>query len=576
MPIVTQAEVARPSATDGEGSGRPVNGALPLVVLVGACVVGSVLLWAPILGTWFVGDDLVEVGEAVAAPPAGRLGGDDLRLFRPLFHLGLCADHALWGTSSFGYHLTSAVLHGLVAAAVGLLGRRLWSQLGPAGGSRTSDVGGWTVAVLAAAVFLVHPSHTEAVAWISARSDLIAAFFATLSLLAWTHTSPARAGGRQDARGGGWVPVVAAAVALAAALASKESAVSLPAVAAVLEAFRAAPGRRLRSALTTWPLWATLGAYAVVRLFVSGAIEGYGTAGVQLARLVGRALAVPARSVLPALPAAAWVAVGLVVLGAVVVGASGFAARWSTEAEAARRSEGAPGGRRGHGCGPLLGFLAVATVVAAAPVLLLGVSLTSLSGERVVYLPSVFGSILVAVLLDVLMARRRSAGITACVVVLAAGAALTVANELRWRDSADAARAVVEPFVDLRPGAPAYLLNQPGAIRGVVAARNSLPFALDVLVRGRRPEVVVAATQDLPHPDQHVEVALGPAAGGTSVVLTAPGSSFGADGTVVKPDGGPAIRVVRAEGGVLEVHVPASVDLRDVWYVDRGRPRRLG
>lgn len=589
-------------AARSEGSGADAASAARVTVLVGACIAASLLLWAPVIGTWFVGDDLVEVGEAVQAPPAGRLTGD-LRLFRPLFHLSLWVDHGLWGTSSAGYHVTGAVLHGAVAAAVGLLGRRLWAVLGPEG--ERAGPGGWTVAAVAAAVFVVHPSHTEAVAWISARSDLLAALFATLCLLAWTHrpvpgpaiarsrsviedpgTTPGpasrNAGGNAGGRAGGQVAassgVTAAAVlALAAALAAKESAAAVPAVAALWEAFRAPSGRRLRSTVSTWPLWLTLAVYAVVRLWVRGAVEGYGTAGVSLPRLVARALAVPARSVLPALPAAAWVGLGLLALGAVVVSAAGVVARLSTP-PATPRPETPDGGPAAAPRGPaaLLGFLSVAVVVLAVPVLLLGVSLTTPSGERVVYLPSVLGSILVAVLLCLVIGRRRTVGIALTGVVLLAGAATTLLTELRWRDSAVLARSTVEPFASVPAGRTVYLLNQPGSTAGVVTARNSLPSALEVLVRGRpRPEVVVVATQDSPRVDQRVAVGVVAGERGTTVSLRSPRSSFGSDGTEVRPRAGAPVRILRSGDEELEVLLPAQVDLRDVWYVDRGRLRRL-
>lgn len=89
--------------------------------------------------------------------------------YRPLFKASLALDYAFWGENPFGYHLANALLH--VAAS-------LCCFLAAAKFLRSNGA-----AFFAALVFAVHPVHSEAVAWISARNEPLCAIFMLLSFL---------------------------------------------------------------------------------------------------------------------------------------------------------------------------------------------------------------------------------------------------------------------------------------------------------------------------------------------------------------------------------------------------------
>jgi hypothetical protein len=91
--------------------------------------------------------------------------------YSPLHLLSYMLDYALAGLNAFGFHLSSNIWAGLVAGFVFLVAVAL--------------TGRQTVAIAAAALFVVHPAHVEAIAWISSRKDLVAAAFALPSLLAY-------------------------------------------------------------------------------------------------------------------------------------------------------------------------------------------------------------------------------------------------------------------------------------------------------------------------------------------------------------------------------------------------------
>jgi protein O-mannosyl-transferase len=121
---------------------------------------------------------------------------------RPLTYFTFWLNYQAGGESPFGYHVVNWALHLVSVWLCSLaLGRLL-----PAG-----------AALLATAVFALHPIQTETVAYVFARSTLLCGLFCLAALVAWTR-------GRH-----GW------AVAMhALAMLAKEEAVALPLVFALL------------------------------------------------------------------------------------------------------------------------------------------------------------------------------------------------------------------------------------------------------------------------------------------------------------------------------------------------------
>ena len=121
-------------------------------------------------------------------------------LHRPLTILSYAVNRALFGPGVLAFHAVNVLLH----AGVALLLLRIFLVLGF----------GMSVAWSAAAIFAVHPIHTEAVNIVTGRSELLAAFFLFFALL-------------MAFRAGRWHRVAVGA-SYAAALLSKESAAVLP------------------------------------------------------------------------------------------------------------------------------------------------------------------------------------------------------------------------------------------------------------------------------------------------------------------------------------------------------------
>jgi hypothetical protein len=97
--------------------------------------------------------------------------------FRPIVNLSYAFDRWLWGYQPPGFHLTNIALHALVVVLLCVWVRRLLSDAGMMLGR---DAG----AFAAAALFAVHPMQTEAVAYVSGRSELLCAAWFVAALLA--------------------------------------------------------------------------------------------------------------------------------------------------------------------------------------------------------------------------------------------------------------------------------------------------------------------------------------------------------------------------------------------------------
>ena len=172
----------------------------------------GVLLQNPLLA------DVRSAPRILSAPywnAPGLTGG----LYRPVTTLSFAFDRAMArGFRPAWFHAVNVLLHGGVCALVVLLALRL-------------GLPAWA-GLLAGGLFAVHPVHVEAVASVVGRSEILAAGFGVLALLAG-------AVARRDPGRRGDLAAGAAPAWLLAALLSKESAFVLPVIAWVFD--RAVP-----------------------------------------------------------------------------------------------------------------------------------------------------------------------------------------------------------------------------------------------------------------------------------------------------------------------------------------------
>jgi len=93
--------------------------------------------------------------------------------YRPTTTASYLLDQRLGGADPWWFHFSVVLAHAVVVFLVGLLTHQL---LGPGRGAALA-------AVAAAALFAVHPVHTESVAWAAGRSDVLATLFVLATLL---------------------------------------------------------------------------------------------------------------------------------------------------------------------------------------------------------------------------------------------------------------------------------------------------------------------------------------------------------------------------------------------------------
>ena len=138
--------------------------------------------------------------------------------YHPLTMLSYFFDYRIFRLNPFGYHLTSLMLHLanclLVFWLINLLSRNVF------------------IAFITALFFGIHPLHVESVAWISARKDVLSAFFflaALISYLGYLRQLPAKK-----------YYYLSLSLFIAACL-SKSMAVTLPAVLLLIDYVTARP-----------------------------------------------------------------------------------------------------------------------------------------------------------------------------------------------------------------------------------------------------------------------------------------------------------------------------------------------
>jgi protein O-mannosyl-transferase len=173
--------------------------------------------------------------------------GNSTTYYRPIQAVIYTLVYQLDGSAPFFYHLVNVVLHSVATILVYLIGTEVLLS-SPA-------------ALIAAALFAVHPVHVEGIAWIAGVGDLSCAVFYFAGLWALLRFLAAR-----DAR---WVWLSSAC--FLGALLSKEVAITFPIVAGLLLWMKC---RDLRAAfgeiLKLWPFGIALGVYAALRISALG------------------------------------------------------------------------------------------------------------------------------------------------------------------------------------------------------------------------------------------------------------------------------------------------------------------
>ncbi|HEX5214831.1 MAG TPA: tetratricopeptide repeat protein [Vicinamibacterales bacterium] len=149
-------------------------------------MIAAGLIYATALDNPFIYDDFRLIVENPSLNDVYNLRAIAWReITRPIVNFTYAVDRSIWGPTPFGFHLTNVLLHMLNVGLVFLLAwhwNEDWSRRRPTEPSRVVRP---TLTAFAAALMLaVHPMMTEAVGYISGRSEVLSTTFFVLALLA--------------------------------------------------------------------------------------------------------------------------------------------------------------------------------------------------------------------------------------------------------------------------------------------------------------------------------------------------------------------------------------------------------
>jgi len=133
------------------------------------------VVFLPWVQGYFLGDDWMLLARNTGRPLPDLLrqasDASNSRWYRPLSESSLGMSWRLFGMNPVGHHLLNSALHTLNAVLVAAIGSRLARDL--------------RVGLLAGLSFGLLACHTEAVVWITARHEMLAAAFALLGMTAY-------------------------------------------------------------------------------------------------------------------------------------------------------------------------------------------------------------------------------------------------------------------------------------------------------------------------------------------------------------------------------------------------------
>jgi len=198
---------------------KPIIHCAILILLVAATYFNT-------LGHGFVWDDSIFVAHRSGVYKEFDLSAIFFTLsangleYLPIRDVSYALDFALWGDNPAGFHFSNILLFLLNVIVIYLLSARLVRQCQRHFGQETADTSR-TAAFFTAALFAVHPIHSEVVSFITARNALLCGLFFFLSCHAYLHYLTISANNKR-----GWY--LSAFIFFALALFSKATAIILP------------------------------------------------------------------------------------------------------------------------------------------------------------------------------------------------------------------------------------------------------------------------------------------------------------------------------------------------------------
>ncbi len=240
------------------------RGISPIIVLA-LLALTVLIVYAPIVSAYFLADDFNYIGHLLAHArnyvqgdqlgqwfvdfSAQGLQNPDLSVFfRPVVQWLWLTDFIAWGLEPAGYHVTNLILHTLNSFLIYVLMTQVLDKRQRGG------------ALLAGLLFALHPIHSESVAWIPDRTDILSSFFYFASV---TFFALYR---RREKKMFAGLSVIAFALALG----TKENTAALPILLLAFDRLFMFGKLRWKILLAQIPYWLVLAAYVGARFLFLG------------------------------------------------------------------------------------------------------------------------------------------------------------------------------------------------------------------------------------------------------------------------------------------------------------------
>ena len=403
-----------------------------IVVLVAFTGI-SLLLFSSSTGRIFLSDDYctlqnIIVNDSVMLPS----------FFRPVGDLTLKWTYQLFGADPFYFYLANILLHAVNSFLIYLFctkwfaadGRKQWYS------------------VIAGLIFLTYPSHGEAIFWAIGRGISLAAFFSLLAMIAFVSRV------REAMR------YITVCLFYFIALACYESAILLPFIL-----FTLSKGSSRRENITwSFLLLVTLLIHIYLRYQLTGGLwQAYN--GIIFTRDIIQYLTSFIKIIIRLFIPPFNYPVLFSVAGVIA---------WSFVFFVFYRN------RKRFEIDSIFSRTVVFTIIGLVATILVsvsfGMSTRTSEGDRLMYLPSVFFAILLALLIVRLIISRQAVIITTTMLLIFQITFLLV-NQANWIRASDDAVKVLNAIAR-HPARPLYIVNLPSDYNGAYIFRNCLPQAL--------------------------------------------------------------------------------------------------
>jgi len=447
----------------------------------------AVISYATVSNSFFLSDDFPLIGRTLTGEFHWYRAVPGAVFFRPLVILSFTLESALWGVRPMGYHLTSIVLHGINSYLVFALATKLIQKTSPSVVATTNSV-----PVAAGLIFLLQPSHTEAVSWIAGRGDVMSTFFCLSALLGYVTFRLKNYA----------VCLVVTLPLLLMALFAKETALCLPGIILTFEAFSASGSYKVdkvKRLIIVGLLSAfIIFVYFLIRHLQLGAfIAGYGAdvhLNFRLSLIYDEFPTYIFRAVLPPLPE--WILffpVKALKLGVLMI--FSLCAAILAAPLIYKNMPRLPS-RLGQS-GTLLLMLLVSFICSLIPVITMDISLVDTQNERFLYLPTAFISIFLARISFDLIRPKRIWAVTIIGLLIFYSVSLYDSNR-NWREAGQLSRSILEDISTSSGGENLIVVNAPDNLRGAYVYRNGLYWALKEFQHSRHVDQVwIVDRQDL-------------------------------------------------------------------------------